>query len=202
MFLTLLIVLLIVDTLLFVNDRYFLSIFIPVGLFIGYIWIDRGIDNIIPFMRENILPYLWQYVLLGIITAILKWVLFVYSVGRKLTELSKSFNAKYRSLTSNRYQLFLRYVQDIVGIRNLLKSDMSPDITSVITKDDMDKALSPKAIDQADRITSWVIQWPIVVLSVFIEDVLLKMGEWVSNVLDSLFSRFTKYVISDSTKSV
>lgn len=60
------------------------------------------------------------------------------------------------------------------------------------------QAISPRAVRNVGKITVWIYQWPMVVVSTLVEDVLLKLGRHLAKLLDNLFSRFVRRLVSDA----
>lgn len=147
------------------------------------------------------------YLAIGTVVATGKWLLFNVRIATKVKELAATFKprvaASEEERVPNEYRQFIKYVDGSGhGLYRLLKSNDNGYVESIHNKDDMIHMLTPQAKKYVDRITSWIVQWPIVILALVLEDVILKIGEWVSAVFGDIFTRFAKYLIGKATAGI
>jgi hypothetical protein len=191
------------DLVLFSFDRYIWSfVCIVAQVIIAYFFVDifhtyvttQGIWNLVT-------EYVPIYLGIGILVAILKWFIFsVISVPGKIKEFTETF--KYTEVPgTTKYYQFLRCISDEYGVQKLLKG-YYPDFEIGVTKEQMNEVLTPKAKNYIDRITFWVLQWPLVVLSTLLEDIILKIGKWVSTVFNAMFYRMSHLRVTSATQNL
>jgi hypothetical protein len=62
--------------------------------------------------------------------------------------------------------------------------------------------LTPKARNNVERISFWVLQWPIVVLSTVLEDLLLKIGKHLARLFDAVFNRAARALVGGAVEGM
>lgn len=198
-----------IDVMLFaVVDRYILSFIFLLGEMYGVYYFVPEIAQYVNGTSVSFAIYIaLAYIGVGILVAALKWVLHTFKVARILKGLAETFkydvnSDKYGSQIDNIFTQFLHYVSKEVGIANLIKHDYSVSLNSIKSKEVMDDLLTPKAMKSVDRIGFGIVQWPIVIISFVFEDVLSKLSTWVSSLFGTLFSRISKYMISNATAGI
>lgn len=99
---------------------------------------------------------------------------------------------------------FYEHVKDKYGITELLRGQPKVRISNVrdFTKVSLTDVFTPRARDYIQRITFWVLQWPIVVLSTIVEDLILNIGTWVAQTFDTLFHNFARKIIGNAVKDI
>jgi hypothetical protein len=63
-------------------------------------------------------------------------------------------------------------------------------------------ALTPRAKDNVGKITIWIYQWPVVIVSSLIEDLLIKLAKHFARFLDMVFSRVVRAMVAKATKGL
>lgn len=203
-FLIALIAIIVIDIFVFLADKYVLSFLIFVGALFGYQYFQSD-QTALEIAKTFLFEYGAYYIGFGVATAALKWVLFNFKIGRELKRLSDKYNAEY---TKRSYSGFLEFIHDRYnGIHNFLKHSSDDrvhksQIEATKTKDEMDTLLTPMASKQKERITFWILQWPIVMLTMLVEDLLIKIGHRVAELFDYLMKRFSKMLVSRATSNL
>lgn len=207
----LIIFLLILDVIVFTQiDRYILSAFLLVLEFV-VLW--KFFPEIQTFLQvEDVSSFLMYaipvYISIGVATAAAKWLLFNLQVARivkKYVSILNKEGAHVDDRAYSRYAQLLLTIDRNYGVRRLLKNGSGSSRTwvkEVHTKDEMNDILTPSATNYVDRIASWIAQWPVVVIALFVEDILFKFSTFVSEMFGALFSQFSKYLIKNATKDL
>lgn len=210
MFFTLLIVLLVIDFLLFtVWDRYIVSFF-------GLIVIAVGAYFLLPGFVDFINAHTWQdfvrwagiYLGVGVAVAGLKWLFFNLRVGRKLREYRVEFEKSYTDVErdgkaktpADKRKEYLSVISNHNYIIYKQRKHISSSANE--TEDRMIDELTPHALDYVDRITFWALQWPFAVLSLVFEDILLKLGRWLSEIFENVFTKLSRLLVSNAVKGL
>jgi|SRR5579859_746865 len=63
-------------------------------------------------------------------------------------------------------------------------------------------ALAPRAKDNIGKITIWIFQWPVVIVSSLIEDLIIKLAKHFATALDAMFSRVVRGMVAKVTKGL
>ena len=154
-------------------------------------------------IRQVLLSNTVWYLAVGIAVAAGKWVLFHFKVATTLKDIRETYKQKPLSSNESKYYAFIRHVYETCP--NLLKGqDMSMyyPSKSLCTESEMNKSLTPSAKYHSDRIGSWVLQWPLVLLDFIVTDFLLKICKWVARIFGQVFDRMGRYLIADATKGL
>lgn len=195
-----------VDLLIFAADRYiwsttiFLAELAAAWYFIPEVHDFVTIQGYLHFCLTAIPTYLG----IGVLVAALKYIAFCHKISRKVEEYTKKF-VEAKDINDNRYYQFLSFINvdggASLGIIRLLKIKSTPYLR-ISTREEMLEILTPRAGDYIDRIGTWIIQWPLVILSLAFEDVLSKLAEIVASMFGSMFYRLNKYMIGEATKGI
>lgn len=62
--------------------------------------------------------------------------------------------------------------------------------------------LTPRTRDYLARVTFWVMQWPIVLIDFVLSDLLIKLGEHIAVLIDTVFSRMARMFVSNAIKGI
>lgn len=207
MLVTILVVLLLIDLFVFTAlDRYVFSLIILLAA-------GAAAWFFVPAVSEYISSHHWTdiavvagaYLAVGAAVAFLKWVLFLFSVSRWVSEQAKAFNAgpqgesesdrwsKFVYHLTHSYEFTRKYRMDDMGGSKQLSHWGSSN--GVKSKEEMLTVLTPVASDYVTRISMWVFQWPFVVIGSLLEDILLRFGEFVSEVIGALFGRLGRMIM-------
>ena len=185
---SILIALILVDLLVFVNDKYILSFLFFVGSVIfTYHFFPTVGTAISSEPWENILKvWLPTYAVAGLIFTFIKWLLFVAKEMRRYKEeLTKYLALKPDTIAA--HGIDFAYA----GFAKTKKSFIYDDS---MTYDQLVVLLIPRAKDHVDRISFWFLQWPLVIVGTLIEDFLLKVGKHIARLFDEAFKEITKAV--------
>jgi len=227
MLIALLCILLLLDFLLFtIWDKYIVSfvglILIGVGAYYFMPTVATFIDT---HTWQDFAIYSLYYLGAGVIVAGLKWLMLNLRIGRKLREIRVDFEKSYedtktvlkpaneRSINvaddsykqetktpADKRREFMKQVN--ASSVSIYKENWRIDYDNCTTEEQMVDELLPHAIKYVDRITFWVLQWPFALLSLVFEDILLKIGRWVSEVFEALFTRMSRYMIKRAVKGL
>lgn len=63
-------------------------------------------------------------------------------------------------------------------------------------------ALSPRAKDNKTKIGIWISQWPVVIVSTLLHDLLFKLVKHFTRALDAMFSRMVRQMVTKATKGL
>jgi hypothetical protein len=212
MFLTILLILLFIDFLVFAAwDRYILSGVILVATIVAaYFFIPPVAEALAVMTLWDVAYYVGLYLAAGAGTAMIKWLAHLFKVGRFIGDCKATFSSYPNPDDVNKirdYRAFMTYVKDkgynsVCRIDSYTSSDLNNALYTMgrespppISEDEMLAAITPRVANYRARIGSWVAQWPFVLLSLLFEDLLLKFGRWVADVLDLLFGRLARSII-------
>jgi len=252
-------VLFIIDVAVFTAEAYGWSIFIMTASIIGAMWIDHHAPH--PWLSTNLhqffLIYIPAYLVLGLGTAFVKWILYASkrvgwirdakekfdarkfdpkkpdfkgkavedaseelrkglnrrfdsTSGRLSDEDQAKYNARVEELTKQyeaewtatlpalKRQAFVEFYKgNLPYNRNHKIYDVDHGKeTSVID------ALTPRAKDSVGKITIWIYQWPVVIVSSLIEDFLIKLAKHFARILDAVFSEVVRKMVAKATKGL
>lgn len=72
-----------------------------------------------------------------------------------------------------------------------------------LTNDDVFVSLlTPRTGDYIERVTFWVLQWPIVLINFVFEDLLIKIGRHIARLIDVVFNRLARMFVSGAVKGL
>lgn len=175
--------------------------------------------------------YLPVYLGLGAATAVLKWLLFLRGVSSDISEMRSGFEQSYRppapatipgdvmisgiepkvralserELIVAKREQFLRHLRlsDRSKFESFAKLKWSGhgDV-NLEREESLIDLLTPRAKQYIDRITFWVLQWPIVLLSLILEDLILKVGKQIARALDAVFNRLARTLVGNAVKGL
>lgn len=204
--LTIIAVLLLIDVIVFANDWYGVSSILLAAEACALWFLFPEVKDVITGqgLQHFFLVVLPSYLGIGIAVATAKWIWFNIRVASQVKEYAARFVPDADS-RDNPFTQFLQYIDmgedRYSGIKCLLKHDPAG-LNAANTKEEMIHKLTPQAKKAVDRIASWIWQWPIVCISFVVDDLILEIGKWVASVFGTIFTRFSKMLISRATANI
>ncbi len=183
------------DILLFAFDRYiwsFALLIISVGL--AYFFV-QDFSNLIHAIgwRRIFLVWVPLYLLAGILTAFLKWVLFNLEIASNIREVKEELTARENPGRRDQF----------INAWNLKHWDHSEKLSSSFrTDEELINALTPQAKKHVERISFWILQWPIVILSTLLDDFLRNLAKHVARAFDMLLNKLSRALIAKAVKGI
>lgn len=203
--------LILIDVIVFAHDRYDWSIGIMIVTIVGAYFFTPHIKDFI----ENtgwltiFTRYVPLYIGVGLGTALIKWMIFSFKQIGKIREVKKAFDIKYPTTENsladplidppNRRRAFIEYFQKSLSYKDTAIKVYTVDYNHENAVVD---ALTPRANDNIGKISVWVFQWPIVIISTVFSDFLLKLSKLAAAWLDFLFSAFSRKMVAKATKGL
>lgn len=184
-------ILILADIAFFVSDKYIFSFFLLLGILgVSFFFIpevasfvaERGWSSIL----TQLLP---MYLAAGVGVALVKWVLYVLKKANYIKAAKKKFTLNGGDDQSA--PKFVVWWNNQYGNRQIYHFE-NCDWDFVIDR------LTPSAKENIDRITFWVLQWPIVIIATIFEDILIKLGKRVAELFDYLFNGVAKKIIGNA----
>ncbi len=200
MFITLLlVVVLVADLALFISDKYIASFFLLLGTLVAsYFFVPEAAQIVATYGWMGMFTYvLPTYLGIGVGVAVIKWFFYNLKIAGRIKEAIAKFN---KSCSGHNDEMAKR--KSFIDFWN---SHYYPRVSSFQEWKDPDvvvDALTPKAKNEVDRITFWVLQWPIVVIATLLEDLLVKLGKHVADLFDYLFNQLARKLVSNATKDL
>lgn len=198
-------VLLLVDLLFFINDKYVVS-------FLGLIGISVGAWYFIPEVASLITTYgllevAGGYLVFGILTAAVKWFIANISLWLKLRNAREDFDkshTKRDEAQSERHKAFARFWNSAYGRRgnSLVPYVDFSDSTFEASPNYLVDSLTLRAKDHIGRISFWVLQWPLVIVATAFEDLLINIGRNVARFFDYAFTQFSRRLVASTIKDL
>lgn len=203
-------IILIIDLFLLANDRYVWSFLVTAASIAFAYYTFPEVPAVIQSIGlSTILTwYLPMFVVLGIGVATVKWLLLVRNVADDIAAIRLGFpsskeedesDGQRRARFVNRVHERAQGYSNLSRIHNQL-SRLSSGVA--ISEKEMLDHLTPQAKKEADRIAFWILQWPLVLLSTLIEDILLKLGKYVAQAFDAMFNRMSRGIISKAVTDI
>ena len=196
-------VLLLVDLLFFINDKYVVS-------FLGLIGITAGAWYFIPEVANLIATYgvfevAGGYLVIGILTAGVKWFIANISLWLKLRRARSEFGSKFALQDSpqhERHRAFAHFWNDAYGRGSLTPRINFYENTFENNPSHLVESLTLRAKDHIERISFWVLQWPIVIVATAFEDLLINIGRNVARFFDYAFTQFSRRLVASTIKDL
>lgn len=161
-------------------------------------------DTDADYQRHEVVWWVLGYFGIGIAIAAGKWILFNYGVSRRIETARREFsdeNDLDKMTPEQRRERLASYVYE--KRYHIYKDSKSINWNKAAESNEaLVVELTPDALDYADRIAFWVLQWPFVVLGTLLEDILFRIGEWVSELFKGLFTRLTRAIIGQAVKGI
>lgn len=103
-----------------------------------------------------------------------------------------------------RNEFFRQLSHDRSAMLRIFKRSFTLDISKhQQTNDELVlNALTPRTRDYLGRVTFWVLQWPIVLIDFVLSDLLIKIGEHIATLIDTVFSRMARMFVSNAIKGI
>lgn len=169
--------------------------------------------------------YIGSYLVVGLIFAVAKWILFNFTVLGRIREVRASFTTsksneliqqefadlypdqrsgygygKTETFEGYRRFLFLQYwdtnTESHFPRANLKRYNQAEDANIVV------QALTPRATRYIAEITLWILQWPVVLIATVIEDILVKLGKHIARLLDVILVGPMRTLVRMATKGL
>jgi hypothetical protein len=212
MFLTILLILLFIDFLVFAAwDRYILSGVLLIATAVAaYFFIPAVAEAFVGLTLWDVAYYAGLYLVAGAGTAMLKWLAHLFKVGRFISDCRSKFKSYPMPAFVDTYDFrpFMAYVKDagydsVCRVDNFTSSNLTIALHTVgcrtepprISEEEMLAAITPRVANYRARISAWVAQWPFVLLALLFEDLLLKFGRWIADLLDWMFGHLARNII-------
>lgn len=193
-------VLIIADLALFISDKYITSFFLLLGTLIAsYFFVPESAQVIATYGWMGLFTILLpSYLGIGIGVAVVKWFLYNLKIASRIKEAVEKFKIDRPTASMSnpeKREKFTKYWNDryypnISTYQNFEREDC------------ITEALTPKAKKEVDRISFWILQWPIVIIATILEDLLIKLGKHVADLFDYLFNQLARKLIGNATKGL
>lgn len=144
---------------------------------------------------DIITKYVPAYIGAGVATALIKWILLNLKVSSNI-QYHREFG-KLNFMNKGDTELYA-----FVKSWNASYSRNRPHLDTNATLDEIITKLTPKAIDYVGRITVWVLEWPVVIVSLILDDVLRKFCTHLASLIDFTFNKLSRKLISNATKGL
>lgn len=221
-------ILFLIDVIVFSYDRYDWSIGIMVATIVGAYFFTPYIKDFIHSAGWVAITtkYIPGYLAAGLATALLKWLAFSFRHIGTIKKIKAWFDAavskdpNFVKKTLDPYDNNRNGTKDIelteghtrMAFVEYFKSKLehdSPSRKHIYTEGvDFNKptaivdALTPRAKENVGIISIWVFQWPIVIVSLLLSDLLLKITRTIATALDALFSAVSRKLVAGATKGL
>lgn len=205
--LTAIAVLLFIDLLFFVNDKYVVSFFGLVAIVAGA-W--YYIPEVTAFVATHgIFELVMWYIAAGIVVATAKWFIANVSLWLKLRNSRADFKKSNPNVLDEpvhvRQSRFAKFWNAEYGRHG---NSLTPHVDHCKPEDFENRpnklvdALTLRAKEHIERITFWVLQWPIVVVATALEDLIVNVGKNVARFFDYAFTQFSRRIIESTVKDL
>lgn len=201
-FVVLISLLLVADLMLFTFDRYVLSFFMLL-VNIGLAWwlIPDVTSFVVQYTVRGLLTHVLPiYLLIGVGVAFVKWILFNIKFANIVSNIKEDFKQdkvgyEFES-DADRRAAFAHFWNNRYRCDSMFSSDETPKLSTNAfeyeNSESLVHQLTPRAKNFIERITFWVLQWPIVIVSTLISDFLVKIGRHVAIIFDKLFTQLSR----------
>lgn len=172
------------------------------------------------------------YLIAGAVTASLKWVTFTRGIASRLAKTREDFETKWNKRDQSKDEfkddtVDPRLINKVVIKETNSEADKHAKRSNFFAflnerdfwvfkrsnrisyrdKDLLDDnvvldLLTPRTRNYIDRVTFWVLQWPIVLIDFILSDLLLKIGEYIAQVIDTLFNRMARMFVGNAVKGL
>lgn len=198
-------ILLLVDLAFFIKDQYIASFFGLVSIVAGAWYFIPDVAVLI--QTFGLLPILAGYVGVGIGVATIKWFATNFIHWLRLREARSDFQDKYAKTDgdtpASREYAFAKFWNNNFYQRGKLY----PRVTEHAESFECDSnflvnELTLRARDHIERISFWVLQWPIVIVATALEDLLINIGRNVARFFDWAFTQFSRRLVASTVKDL
>jgi len=175
--------------------------------------------------------YIPGYIAAGLVTALLKWLAFSMRHIRTIKEAKKRFDIllgkdvqplfKYldrrtikrrgdepevdasQPLSDTEKRIaFVGYFKEHLEYGSASRKHIYTEDVDFEKPSAIVDALTPRAKENVGIISIWVFQWPIVIVSLLLSDLLLKITRVAATVLDTAFSAVNRKLVAGATKGL
>jgi hypothetical protein len=207
--------LLLVDLALFSFNQYGWSLIILlVNGGLAYYFIPEVSTQIAATPTETLIYYGLTYLGAGLVTAFVKWFVHVRRIGSEIANLRGMYK-HYKSPTDgtntqNEYGRLANYILNRVDysqhptLYGFVRSEKSGtrEIANINSMEDLVEFFVPSAKNQVDKITYWVIQWPLVIVDLILNDIIAKIGKHIAALINRMFGGISKFIIRSALGKV
>lgn len=199
-------VLLFIDLLFFINDKYVVSFFGLIGILAGAWYF---IPEVAMFVAEHGWLYLTgTYLGIGLVVGAGKWLIANVSLWIKLRNCRSDFQ---RDNPPKDEPLYVRQSRFANYWNNKYASNSNSMIPCIVyikpeafennpTK--LVDSLALRAKDHVERISFWVLQWPLVIVATALEDLVVNVGKNLARFFDYAFTQFSRRVVASTVKDL
>lgn len=201
--------LLIADIALFAFDRYVISFWLLIGSIAGAIWLA-------PELLALLATYgYWQvgaaYLVAGLAVALVKWVAVLVKHTFKIRAARAAFKLAVpttpQDTVPSRQLAFAKYWNENCEYGRV--AALCPRINTASCYEDnfnnpdyIVSELTLRAKRNVERISFWVLQWPIVILATIFEDLIINIGRRAASIFDLCITRLSQAMIANSIKDL
>lgn len=201
LFLILLGIVIIVECLLIAHDKFSESfgLLVVSAVLAWFFWPDFH-----AFFSEmgwmTFLKYVGVYLVVGMGVAFFKWILFNVGFANKVSEIKKDLMIDLND--ASQCDKLAHRVRDNLAGRYKFPTHCNSfgqpkhfkdiqEVTSFLTQD---------ARKHKGRISFWVLNWPLVVINLLIEDLIIKIGEWLSEIFNAIMRGISEKLVLRALK--
>lgn len=213
LFISVLVVMIIIDLVMFASDRYMVSAMWSISMALAA-WF------VFPIVPATVMAYgaiqvALGYVGIGAVVSVLKWIATLVRHSMRIRKAKNEFNAKMPNDgtkdEAHRQFEFAKHWNGTVLYQGIPES-ICPRIgygeTSNLASapfanpNYLIDSLMIKASNNIDRIGSWVVNWPIVLVATVLDDLLLNIGRNIATLADWVFATISRKFISSAVKGL
>lgn len=200
------IVLVFIALCIYAADKYITSFVVFIaGVVLGYYAVDAFKELVTAFGWRNLIVYgIPAYFAAGGLVALAKWVFFNLTVASHIADVKREIStriftgpnkeAERRKAFTEKWNIHSRYGEKFPYI-----DTTAPKYDSA---DWLREQLTPRARKNVERITFWILQWPLVLIALFFSDILAKVGKHAARFFDWLFAVPSRLLIKNATKDL
>lgn len=105
-------------------------------------------------------------------------------------------------LVKHRRQAFLKFVNNYAKVIFKRRCDIPYKVDSVVDDKIFVGILTPRTRDYIERVSFWVLQWPIVLINFILEDLLIKLANNIARLIDTVFNRLARLFVGNAVKGL
>lgn len=210
------VIILFVDCVLFAYDKYILSA-------AGFLAVTVGTYLLIPDVADLVTQYGFVtvglgYLGFGLMVALAKWIATSVKHGIRVREIRQEFdesalakktdvsNVDRRRAFAELWNARTQYTGPTeltpqISVPAAFHGE-APDNSRFESEEYIVDQLMIKARNNIDRITFWVLQWPIVIVTTAFEDLIVNIGKNAARMFDFLLTRVSRMMITSSVKGL
>lgn len=198
--------LLLLDLLVFLEDKYVVS-------WIGFMAILVGVWFMFPAVQALIAPFtvieiVGYYLGVGVGVACFKWVVANVSLYSRLRLARQAFQREPSPPNEATHARHCRFAHFWNLYYACERNSLTPRVdTSSLSQFEANPnmlvdSLTIHAKKHIDRITCWVLQWPIVVLATIGNELLINIGRTTARCFDYLFTQMSRKLVEKTVKDI